>query len=165
MKKVLKDRTESLSNEADLILPFYHASIFKCMCFSVLDPSLIFPFSLMTSGYCNFFFFVTMSINNEWFQPTPCYFLYRSAYNVFSIWLQSDFETSTSEVYTVSKNADDTLFHGDICGPIAATMNEAMFLLVISKWHDAFDGLKETNDYKFLSASGSLMKDMVRYAT
>lgn len=68
-------------------------------------------------------------------------------------------------MYTISKNADDTLFHGDICGPIAATMNEAMFLLVISKWRDAFDSLKETNDYKFLSASGSLMKDMVRYAT
>ncbi|RWR93245.1 Timeless protein [Cinnamomum micranthum f. kanehirae] len=76
--------------------------------------------------------------------------------------LKSDFETSTSEVYTISKNADDTLFHGDICGPIAATMNEAMFLLVISKWRDAFDGLKETNDYKFLSASGSLMKDMIQ---
>ncbi|XP_021655710.2 uncharacterized protein LOC110646535 isoform X2 [Hevea brasiliensis] len=57
---------------------------------------------------------------------------------------------------------DSTLFKGDICGPIAASMNESMFLIVISRWHNAFDGLKETNDYKFLSAAGSLMKIMIR---
>lgn len=59
------------------------------------------------------------------------------------------------------KDADSTDFNGQICGPIAASMNEAMFQLVISKWRHAFDGLKETNDYKFLSAAGSLMKNMV----
>lgn len=83
---------------------------------------------------------------------------------MFSTIQQPNIETSTSEASSISKNADDTLFHGDICGPIAATMNEAMFLLVISKWRETFDGLKETNDYKFLSASGSLMKDMVSSA-
>lgn len=40
-------------------------------------------------------------------------------------------------------------------------MNESMFQLVISKWRYAFDGLKETHDYKFLSAAGSLLKIMV----
>lgn len=45
--------------------------------------------------------------------------------------------------------------------PIAATMNEAMLLLVVFKWRNAFDGLKKTNDYKFLSAAGPLMKNMV----
>lgn len=40
-------------------------------------------------------------------------------------------------------------------------MNESMFQLVISKWRSAFDALKETHDYKFLSAAGSLMKNMV----
>lgn len=69
-------------------------------------------------------------------------------------------KTDTSEAF-VNKYADSTLFQGDVCGPIAATMNESMFILVISKWHYAFDGLKETNDYKFLSVSGSLMKNMV----
>lgn len=59
--------------------------------------------------------------------------------------------------------ADSTIFKGDICGPIAATMSESMFLIVISRWRNAFDGLKETNDYKFLSAAGSLMKIMVDY--
>ncbi|XP_012090145.1 protein timeless homolog isoform X2 [Jatropha curcas] len=58
--------------------------------------------------------------------------------------------------------ADSTLFNGDMCGPIAATMNESMFLLVTSRWRNAFDGLKETNDFKFLSAAGSLMKIMIR---
>ncbi|OAY48388.1 hypothetical protein MANES_06G155000v8 [Manihot esculenta] len=58
--------------------------------------------------------------------------------------------------------ADSTIFKGDICGPIAATMSESMFLIVISRWRNAFDGLKETNDYKFLSAAGSLMKIMIR---
>ncbi|CAH2049299.1 unnamed protein product [Thlaspi arvense] len=56
----------------------------------------------------------------------------------------------------------DTIFEGNICGPIAASLNEAMFLLVISKWRYAYDGLKETNDYKFVSAAGSLVKTMIR---
>ncbi|XP_056158902.1 topoisomerase 1-associated factor 1 isoform X2 [Syzygium oleosum] len=58
-------------------------------------------------------------------------------------------------------NEDSSLFSGDICGPIAASMNESMFLMVISKWRDAFDGLKESKDYKFLSAAGSLLKAMI----
>ncbi|KAK9121617.1 hypothetical protein Syun_019234 [Stephania yunnanensis] len=57
--------------------------------------------------------------------------------------------------------ADSSLFRGNICGPIATTMKEAMFLLVFSKWRNAFEGLKETNDYKFLSVAGSLMKTMI----
>uniref|UniRef100_A0A2N9IHE7 Reverse transcriptase zinc-binding domain-containing protein n=1 Tax=Fagus sylvatica TaxID=28930 RepID=A0A2N9IHE7_FAGSY len=59
------------------------------------------------------------------------------------------------------KDADSTIFRGDICGPIAESMNESMFQLVFLKWRNAFDGLKETNDYKFLSAAGSLMKNMI----
>lgn len=38
-----------------------------------------------------------------------------------------------------------------------------MVLLLISKWRFAFDGLKETNDYKLLSAAGSLLKIMVNF--
>lgn len=70
----------------------------------------------------------------------------------------------TSETFA-NEYADSTFFKGDICGPIAATMNEAMFLLVVLKWRNAFDGLKETNDYKFLSAAGSLMKNMVTFTS
>ncbi|KMZ63424.1 Timeless family protein [Zostera marina] len=51
---------------------------------------------------------------------------------------------------------------GNICGQIAATMTEAMLLLVISKWRNAFDSLKETGDYKCLSSSSSLTKNMIR---
>ncbi|XP_076935697.1 uncharacterized protein LOC143602502 [Bidens hawaiensis] len=58
-------------------------------------------------------------------------------------------------------DADNTLFKGSICGSISKTMNESMFLLVISKWRSAFDGLKETNNYSFLSAAGSLTKTMI----
>ncbi|XP_041011926.1 protein timeless homolog isoform X2 [Juglans microcarpa x Juglans regia] len=61
----------------------------------------------------------------------------------------------------VDKDADSTIFRGDICGPIAQSMNEPMFQLVILKWRSAFEGLKETNNYKFLSAAGSLMKTMI----
>ncbi|KAI9159863.1 hypothetical protein LWI28_002675 [Acer negundo] len=53
-------------------------------------------------------------------------------------------------------------FQGNICGPIASSMDDSMFQLVISKWRYAFDGLKETKEYKFLSAAGSLMKNMIR---
>lgn len=60
-----------------------------------------------------------------------------------------------------SQSADHLSLHQDLCGPIAATMNEAMFSLVISKWREASDGVKITNDYKFLTAAGSLMKSMV----
>ncbi|KAF5732400.1 protein timeless [Tripterygium wilfordii] len=72
-----------------------------------------------------------------------------------------DMETDTSQV-SPSKYAVSTEFRGDICGPIAASMNEPMFLLVMSRWRDAFEGLKETSNYKFLSAAGSLMKTMIR---
>ncbi|KAJ4705908.1 Timeless protein [Melia azedarach] len=65
-------------------------------------------------------------------------------------------EASTDEF------AGSTLFNGNICGPISSSMDESMFRLVISKWQNAFDGLKETNNYKFLSAAGSLMKNMIR---
>ncbi|XP_042980832.1 protein timeless homolog [Carya illinoinensis] len=61
----------------------------------------------------------------------------------------------------VDKDADSTIFGGDICGPITQSMNESMFQLVILKWRSAFEGLKETNNYKFLSAAGSLMKTMI----
>lgn len=64
-------------------------------------------------------------------------------------------EASTTEF------ADSTLFKGNICGPIASTMDESMFKLVISKWQDASEDLKKTNNYKFMSAAGSLMKNMV----
>ncbi|XP_061342048.1 uncharacterized protein LOC133288335 [Gastrolobium bilobum] len=60
------------------------------------------------------------------------------------------------------KDADTSDFSGQICGPIAASLNESMFQLVISKWRHAYDCLKETNDYKFLSAAGSLLKNMIR---
>lgn len=75
--------------------------------------------------------------------------------------LQQDNITLSELHNSHASGSDSTLFHGDICGPLAATMNEAMFLLVISQWRDAFEGLKQTNDYKSLSAAGSIMKDMV----
>ena len=85
-----------------------------------------------------------------------CKFLY--------IFLQPNRGTDTSDSF-VNEYADSTFFKGDMCGPIAATMNEAMFLLVVLKWRNAFDGLKETNDYKFLSAAGSLMTNMVTFTS
>ncbi|KAI3888490.1 hypothetical protein MKX03_015120 [Papaver bracteatum] len=88
-------------------------------------------------------------------------------------------ERDTSEAET-SKFNDTTSFQGDICGPIAATLNETMFSLVIRKWRIAFEvlketkkgkktdenickeeGLMETYEYKFLSVAGSLMKTMI----
>jgi timeless len=61
-----------------------------------------------------------------------------------------------------SNRHDENLpFHGDICGPVAATLNEDMFNIVILKWRETYESLKETNDYKTLSAAGSLMKSMV----
>ncbi|KAJ7974108.1 Timeless protein [Quillaja saponaria] len=69
-------------------------------------------------------------------------------------------EGDTSEICG-DKDDDNTSFTGEICGPIAASMNESMFQLVMSKWRNAFDGLKETNDYTFLSAVGSLTKNMI----
>lgn len=66
-----------------------------------------------------------------------------------------------SKLASLNHHADSTLFKGNKCGPIAASMNESMFLLLFSKWQYAYDGLKETKDYKFVSAAGSLMKIMV----
>ncbi|CAH2070182.1 unnamed protein product [Thlaspi arvense] len=66
----------------------------------------------------------------------------------------------TSEIST-DENAGGNFSKIDICAPIAATINDRMFSLVISKWRFAFDGLKETKDFKFLSAAGSLVKTML----
>ena len=77
---------------------------------------------------------------------------------------QPNKEADTLEAST-NPHTDSTYFEGNICGPIAASMNEPMFLLVISKWRYAYDGLKETNEYKFVSAAGSLMKILVVYAS
>ena len=63
---------------------------------------------------------------------------------------------------SASDDDNSTWFKGDICGPIAATMNESMFGLVVAKWHLAFEGLKETKNNAFLSVAGSLMKVMVK---
>ncbi|KOM35905.1 hypothetical protein LR48_Vigan02g205500 [Vigna angularis] len=60
------------------------------------------------------------------------------------------------------KDAVTSDFSGQICGPIAASLNEEMFQMVISQWRNAYDGLKETNDHQFLSAAGSLLKNMIR---
>ncbi|CAK9176951.1 unnamed protein product [Ilex paraguariensis] len=80
-------------------------------------------------------------------------------YHKFLI-LKPNIEAETSEAF-MNHDAESTQFQGSMCGPIAASMNESMFLLVILKWRNAFDGLKETNDYKFISSAGSLMKIMI----
>ncbi|KAJ3695187.1 hypothetical protein LUZ60_000564 [Juncus effusus] len=49
----------------------------------------------------------------------------------------------------------------NICGPVAETVNEEMFKLVINRWQEIFEGIKQTNDYKSLSAAGSLLKHMI----
>ncbi|KAH9307878.1 hypothetical protein KI387_035789, partial [Taxus chinensis] len=59
------------------------------------------------------------------------------------------------------KGNNDTLFRGLICGPLASTMNEAMFNMVISKWHYSFEALKETKDLKTLTTAGALIKEMI----
>jgi hypothetical protein len=82
--------------------------------------------------------------------------------NVSSFGQKSAKGIQPSEV-SPSNGHDDTLpFHGDICGPVAATLNEDMFNIVISRWREAYESLKETNDYKTLSTAGSLMKTMVK---
>ncbi|KAL5568486.1 hypothetical protein UlMin_025061 [Ulmus minor] len=61
----------------------------------------------------------------------------------------------------VNTHADKTYFEGNICGPIAATMNESIFQLVFSNWRSLYEALKETHEFKFMSAAGSLMKNML----
>ncbi|KAF8114815.1 hypothetical protein N665_0033s0007 [Sinapis alba] len=69
--------------------------------------------------------------------------------------------TEESPELSTDQNAGGNFSKSDICAPIAATINDRMFSLVISKWRSAFDGLKETKDFKFLSAAGSLVKIML----
>ncbi|CAO2827810.1 unnamed protein product [Amaranthus hypochondriacus] len=76
---------------------------------------------------------------------------------------QSTKSNSNAEVnteFSVSDDYDDdsTLFKGELCGPIASTLNDSMFGLVIAKWQFAFDGLKEMKNNAFLSVAGSLLK-------
>ncbi|XP_062120286.1 topoisomerase 1-associated factor 1 [Humulus lupulus] len=58
-------------------------------------------------------------------------------------------------------HTDDTLHGGNICGPVAESMNDSMFQLVFSHWRNKFESLKETHEFKFMSAAGSLMKTMI----
>lgn len=77
---------------------------------------------------------------------------------------QKSFKGIQPSEISPSNNHDDndnSPFHGDICGPVAATLNEDMFNIVISRWRETFEALKETKDYKTLSAAGSLMRNMI----
>uniref|UniRef100_A0ACD5TDG3 Uncharacterized protein n=1 Tax=Avena sativa TaxID=4498 RepID=A0ACD5TDG3_AVESA len=66
-----------------------------------------------------------------------------------------------SETSPSNESEDNLPFHGDICGPVAATLNEDMFNIVISRWRETYEDLKQIKDYKTLSAAGSLMKNMI----
>lgn len=75
----------------------------------------------------------------------------------------SSSKPTTEAVNETSNNqpTDSMLFAGSLCGPLSESLNESMFILVISRWRLAFDSLKETNDTPFLSAAGSLLKIMI----
>jgi timeless len=67
-----------------------------------------------------------------------------------------------------NKDNSDTLdsdtscvFQGKLCGPVASTMDEDMFAMVVSRWHMYAEGAKETKDWKSLTVTGSLFKEMV----
>lgn len=48
------------------------------------------------------------------------------------------------------------------CGEIAATMDEEMFNMVVSRWREYADTIKEGKEFTALAAAGALLKDMVR---
>ncbi|KAH7442845.1 hypothetical protein KP509_02G004400 [Ceratopteris richardii] len=56
----------------------------------------------------------------------------------------------------------DCLFQGLLCGPIASTMDQDMFTMVVLQWHKFADLAKETNDWDSLSTTSSLFKEMIR---
>uniref|UniRef100_A0ACD5T745 Uncharacterized protein n=1 Tax=Avena sativa TaxID=4498 RepID=A0ACD5T745_AVESA len=66
-----------------------------------------------------------------------------------------------SETSPSNGSEDNLPFRGDICGPVAATLSEDMFNIVISRWRETYEDLKQLKDYKTLSAAGSLMKNMI----
>nr|XP_016502517.1 PREDICTED: protein timeless homolog isoform X2 [Nicotiana tabacum] len=72
---------------------------------------------------------------------------------------QPNKEADTQE--PMDSRTDSTLFRGCICGPIAESLNESMFQLVLLRWRYSLETLKETNDRKFLYVAGSLMKTML----
>ncbi|KAM0861691.1 hypothetical protein ACQ4PT_045741 [Festuca glaucescens] len=78
-----------------------------------------------------------------------------------SIAQKSNAGPQLSETSPSNGSEDNLPFRGDICGPVAATLNEDMFNIVISRWRETYEDLKQTNDYKTLSAAGSLMKNMI----
>nr|CAD1824075.1 unnamed protein product [Ananas comosus var. bracteatus] len=89
-------------------------------------------------------------------------FVFSFQYQRALVCKKPDMKGSTSESSLNYEDVDHSSFSGDLCGSVAATMNGAMFNLVINKWREAFESLKETSDYKTLSAAGSLMKKMIR---
>ncbi|CAM0953725.1 unnamed protein product [Alopecurus aequalis] len=74
---------------------------------------------------------------------------------------KSNAKPQLSETSPSNECEDNLPFRGDICGPVAATLNEDMFNIVISRWRETYEDLKHTKDYKTLSAAGSLMKNMI----
>lgn len=74
---------------------------------------------------------------------------------------KSNAEPQLSETSPNNGCEDNLPFRGDICGPVAATLSEDMFKIVISRWRETYEDLKQTKDYKTLSAAGSLMKNMI----
>lgn len=80
---------------------------------------------------------------------------------MYSLCQEQNVQVKLSEASLGGGSVNDLPFSEDICGPVASTINEAMFSLVITRWREAFEGLKVTNDHRSLSAAGSLMKNMV----
>lgn len=50
------------------------------------------------------------------------------------------------------------------CGEIAATMDEEMFNMVVARWREYAETIKEGKEFTALAAAGALLKDMVRGA-
>lgn len=104
------------------------------------------------------FFFVGISVSSF---HLPCFILVIPYLNLLLILLldQPNKEADTQE--PMDSRTDSTLFRGCICGPIAESLNESMFQLVLLRWRYSLETVKETNDRKFLYVAGSLMKTMV----
>ncbi|KAI5080095.1 hypothetical protein GOP47_0005574 [Adiantum capillus-veneris] len=83
-----------------------------------------------------------------------------TAYQRCKINTKSDTRKETA--VSTPEGHSDSLFQGQFCGPVASTMAQDMFVMVVSRWHTYSEAAKEANDWASLSIASSLFKEMVR---
>ncbi|MCO5566400.1 hypothetical protein L7F22_020077 [Adiantum nelumboides] len=106
-----------------------------------------------------------ISRERSWIQSTDVALFFEvakffTAYQRCRVNTKSD--TRKETVVSTLEGDSNRSFQEQLCGPVASTMDQDMFVMVVSRWHAYSEAAKEANDWTSLSIASSLFKEMVK---